>query len=328
MRETSQPPRRRPSFQRAALLLAALGVVACGSSGGGATLGSDIGTGSGGTAGAPLAGGGGTSGASAGTGGRASTAGSGGLSTGGADNAGSGGASRAGAGGAGTAGQSGSQSCTNPRHTLPLNPSNAQDGITLGGFYVDTDTWNAANYAVSQTMYVCDYDNWYVVAKMDDAAGDGAVKTYPNVHMDYDAAPALSSFSTISTTFAHAGPHVGVYEFAYDIWLNGVAAKGSTEVMIWTDNYKQLPSGSLQETFNLDGQSFQVWKSGSYIAFVETTNVSSGTLNLLAFFNHIIDKGWISKSSTLGAIDYGVELVSTDGKDARFAVTGFSLTTN
>jgi hypothetical protein len=251
-------------------------------------------------------------------------------STGGSDG-GAGGLSGGAPGGAGgsdgAAGQPGSQSCPNPAHVLPLNPSNAQDGITLGGFYVDTDTWNAARYQVSQTMYVCDYNNWYVVAKMDDAAHDGAVKTYPNVHEDFSSAPEIASFTAISSSFAHAGPHVGIYEFAYDIWLNGVASSGSTEVMIWTDNFNQVPSGSVQETVTFDGQSYQVYRTGSYIAFVETSNVTSGTLNLLAFFNHIIAKGWIPATSTLGAIDYGVELVSTNGMNATFAVSGFSLTT-
>ena len=249
-----------------------------------------------------------------------------------------GGSGAAGAGGGGTGvgaggsngvgGQPGSQTCTNAPHVLPLNPSNPQDGITLGGFYVDTDTWNAANYQVAQTMYVCDYDSWYVVANMDNATGDGAVKTYPNVHEDFSAAPAIGSFSGISSSFAHAGPHVGIYEFAYDIWLNGVASSGSTEVMIWTDNFNQVPSGSVQETVTFDGLSYQVYKSGSYIAFVETTNVTSGTVNLLEFFNHVIAKGWIPSTSTLGAIDYGVELVSTNGMDATFALNGFSLTAN
>jgi hypothetical protein len=235
----------------------------------------------------------------------------------------------AGASGKGGGAGAGGSTCTNAPHVLPLNPSNPQDGITLGAFYVDTDTWNAASYQVSQTMYVCDYNSWYVVASMDNATGDGAVKTYPDVHEDFGAAPALSSFSAISSSFAHAGPHVGIYEFAYDMWLNGVASSGSTEVMIWTDNFNQVPSGSLQETVTFDGQSYQVYKNetGSYIAFVETTNVTSGTVNLLEIFNHIIAKGWIPSTSTLGAIDYGVELVSTNGADATFALNDFSLTT-
>ena len=308
------------------------GTGAAGTNGTGATAGSSgsagATAGTSGSAGAK-AGAGGGAGATAGAGGGAgATAGAGG-NAGAKAGAGGGAGAKAGAGGSsGAGGQAGAQACTNPAHVLPLNPSNAQDGITLGGFYVDTDTWNAANYTVTQTMYVCDYNNWYVVAKMDNSTGDGAVKTYPNVHKDFGSAPAISSFAAISSSFAHAGPHVGIYEFAYDIWLNGVATNGSTEVMIWTDNFNQVPSGSVQETFNLDGQSYQVWKSGSYIAFVESTTVTSGTVNLLAIFNHIISKGWIPATSTLGAIDYGVELVSTNGMDATFAVTDFSLTTN
>jgi hypothetical protein len=299
-------PRRHIGLLGATLILVGLGSVGCGSSAGKGMVGPDGGGGS---------------------------AGAGGTSPGDAAGSASGGAGGAGgAGGSGgsdgAAGQSGSRTCTNAPHVLPLNPTNAQDGITLAGFYVDTDTWNAASYQVSQTMYVCDYNNWYVVARMDNTAGDGAVKTYPNVHKDFSAAPAISSFSAISSTFAHAGPHVGIYEFAYDIWLNGVASSGSTEVMIWTDNFNQVPSGSVQETVTFDGQSYQVYKSGSYIAFVETSNVTSGTVNLLAFFNHIIGKGWIPSTSTLGAIDYGVELVSTAGMDATFVVDDFSLTTN
>jgi len=268
----------------------------------------------------------GTGGKSGGGGSRGADAGAGGA--GGAVDAGGTGGTGGTGGLPGAGGQPGSQACMNAPHVLPLNPSNAQDGITLGGFYVDTDTWNAASYQVSQTMYVCDYNNWYVVAKMDNSTGDGAVKTYPNVHEDFGSAPAISSFTAISSTFSHVGPHVGIYEFAYDIWLNGVASSGSTEVMIWTDNFNQVPSGSVQETVTFDGQSYKVYKSGSYIAFVETSNVTSGRLNLLAFFDHIVAKGWIPATSTLGAIDYGVELVSTNGADATFAVNDFSLTTN
>ena len=240
---------------------------------------------------------------------------------------GSGGFGASGAGGSGGSTQV-SRTCTDPPHVLPLNPSNPQDGITLSGFYVDTDTWNASSYQVSQTMYICDYNNWYVVANMNNDSGDGAVKTYPNVHKDFDGAPLISSFGTIASSFAHTAPHVGIYEFAYDIWLNGVASTGSTEVMIWTDNYHQVPSGSVIETVSFDGDDYQVYKSGSYIAFVATTNVASGTVNLLSFFNHIIAKGWIPSTSTVGAIDYGVELVSTGGANATFQVNDFSLTTS
>jgi hypothetical protein len=307
---------RHVALLAAMLIVPAPGTTGCSSSAGNG-LHPDGGAGNTGTGGMPGgSGGGGAGGSSAGG------AGTGGSSAGSGMTGGAGGSS------GGSAGQSGSPTCTSAPYVLPLNPTNPQDGITLGGFYVDTDTWNAASYQVSQTMYVCDYNNWYAVATMDDSAHDGAVKTYPNVHKDFNAAPAISSFSAISSSFGHAGPHVGIYEFAYDIWLNGVASTGSTEVMIWTDNFNQVPSGSVQETFALDGRSYKVYKSGSYIAFVDTNNVTSGTVDLLAIFNHIIAKGWIPSTSTLGAIDYGVELVSTNGMAATFVVNAFSLTTN
>ena len=321
------------------------GLAASGTGGTGATAGSggtSAASGSGGMSGAAGSGGGassassgsggdGSAGQSPGTGGSADLGsggtGSGGMGSGGT---GSGGTGSGGANGTGGTGDQTpvSQTCANPAHVLPLNPQDPQDGITLSGFYVDTDTWNAASYDVSQTMYICDYNNWYVVANMNNDTGDGAVKTYPNVHQDFNDAPMISSFSTITSSFAHTAPHVGIYEFAYDIWLNGVASSGSTEVMIWTDNYGQVPSGSALETVTFDGRDYEVHKSGSYIAFVDTGNVTSGTVNLLSFFNHIIDQGWIPSTSTLGAIDYGIELVSTDGMDATFEVNDFSLVAN
>ena len=228
------------------------GGTAAGSGQGGATAGSGSGS-SGATAGSATSGSSGSTGGSAPSGsgsGSGATAGS--AMTGGAPSgtsasgSGASGSSATGSPDGGGSPSSGdaaaSAHCTNPTHTLMLDPSNAQNGITLSGFYVDADTWNIANYQVSQTLYICDYNNWYVVANMNNDSGDGAVKTYPDVHEDFDSAPAISSFATIASTFAHTAPHVGIYEFAYDIWLNGVATNGSTEVMIWTDNYNQVPS--------------------------------------------------------------------------------------
>jgi Glycosyl hydrolase family 12 len=187
--------------------------------------------------------------------------------------------------------------------------------------------WNASNYSVSQTMYACSYSNWYVVAKMNNDNGDGAVKTYPNVQMNFNE-PKISSFHSISSTFAETGPGTGIYEDAYDIWINGVAGSGSTELMIWTDNVHQAPSGSVQATVTFGGRTYKVWKSGSYIAFVADANFSAASMNLLQFFNWVIAQGWIPASSTLGQIDYGAEIVSTNNVPATFTFANFSVSTS
>jgi len=153
------------------------------------------------------------------------------------------------------------------------------------------------------------------------------VKTYPNVHKDYNE-PAISSFSSITSSFSETSPHVGIYEAAYDIWLNGVAGNGSTEMMIWNDNYHQVPAGSKQATVTFDGRSYTVWRTGTYIAFVADSTFTSGSVDLLAMFKWLMSKGWLASNSTVGQIDYGFELVSTNGAPATFTVNNFSITSS
>jgi Glycosyl hydrolase family 12 len=184
--------------------------------------------------------------------------------------------------------------------------------------------WGISGYSVSQTIYACSYGNWYVTADMNNNNGDGHVKTYPNSQRDFNNT-AISSLNSVTSTFAETSPGNGIYEDAYDIWLNGLATSGSTEVMIWTQNNGQRPSGSVVGSVTVGGHSFTVWKSGSYIAFVANSNFTSGTMNLLAFFQYIISKGWIPSSSTLSQVCYGVELVSTNNAPATFTFGNYSV---
>jgi Glycosyl hydrolase family 12 len=209
--------------------------------------------------------------------------------------------------------------CTNP-HFVTSDPSG---GWSVGRYYVYNNMWNMNGYDGTQTLYACSYRNWYVVANMNNDRNDGAVKTYPNVHEDFNER-AISSFHSISSTFAETSPRAGIYEDAYDIWINGIARSGSTEVMIWNENHNQVPGGSVEGAVTFGGRTYKVWKNGdNYIAFVANTTFTSGTLNLLKVFDWIIAKGWIPASSTLGQIDYGAEIVSTRGTPATFAFTNF-----
>jgi len=191
------------------------------------------------------------------------------------------------------------------------------------GFFVSNNMWN--DTVGPQTTYACSYSNWYTVSTETNSAG--AVKTYPNVHKDFNA--PVSSFNTITSSYAEVSPSSGIWNFAYDIWLNGTASAGSTEVMIWNDVKGQTPAGSKVTTVTLGGKTYDVWKTSnsSYIAFVLKSYDNSGTVNLLEMFNWITAQGWLS-NPTLSQIDYGVEIVSTDGAPMTFKFTNFSLTTN
>jgi hypothetical protein len=141
---------------------------------------------------------------------------------------------------------------------------------------------------------------------------------------------AISSFNAITSTFAESSPHVGIYNVAYDIWTNGVATSGSTEFMIWTENYNQVPAGNKATTTTFGGRTYDVWKTSNnqYIAFVPTTVFTSGTVDLLEILKWTISQSWLPANSTLGQICFGVEIVSTNGANATFNFTDFSITSN
>jgi len=201
------------------------------------------------------------------------------------------------------------------------------------GYWVHNNMWNASSYDVSQTLSACSFRNWKVTATADNASGDGAVKTYPNVHKDFHNwstgyEPPLSSFSRIRSTWAARTPHVGIYDAAYDIWLNGVP--GEHEVMIWTENFHQVPSGSGAShiaTRDFSGHRWKIWATddNSYIAFVPTRRLTHGRLGLKAMLDWLVARGRLPQDVTLGAIDFGFEIVSTNGSPATFKVNDFSL---
>jgi hypothetical protein len=205
--------------------------------------------------------------------------------------------------------------------------SEPNGGWADGGYYVHNNMWNSAKYSpCTSTLYAWSRDNWYVVARMNNNRRDGAVKTYPNVHRDYPSVP-IGAFDAITSSFAETSPRVGIYNFAFDLWINGIASPGCTEIMIWTENFNQMPGGRYVQDVTFGGGSYKVYKTPNsrYIAFVAAANFSSGTVDLLDIMNWSMAKGWISSQSTLNQICFGVEIVSTDDQDARFQVTAFSI---
>ena len=271
----------------------------------------------GGGSGDPAAGGSTTGGGGSGGGGSATTSGDdAGAGTGTSDASSDGASSGHDAAVVGTP-------CTNPVFVT----SDPNGGWSDGGYYVHNNMWNQSAGLGPETLSACSFHSWYVVSNQTNDAG--AVKTYPNVHEDYADVP-INSFHSLTTTFAATSPHVGIYDVAYDIWTNGVATNGSTEFMIWTENHNQVPSGTKGATMTLDGRTYDVWHTSDngYIAFVPSAPFTSGTIDLLAIFKWTMARGWLPSTSTLGQIDFGVEIVDTNGSDARFDFTDFSITSN
>jgi hypothetical protein len=216
---------------------------------------------------------------------------------------------------------------TNPTYTIVGSASNPHNGVTLGGYYVDADTWNFANYPGSmETLYACNFDNWYALVNVNNNANDGAVKTYPNVHEDFGSSRAVSSFADITSVFAHTAPSTGAWDYAYDIWLNGL----NYELMVWTQSRGQqahVPGIPVVGTTTIDGRAYTIHHTGSYTAYDMPTTTTSGNLDLLNIIKDAQARGLVPANATLTQIDYGVEVCDTGSVSTRFEVNNFSITT-
>jgi hypothetical protein len=218
--------------------------------------------------------------------------------------------------------------CTNPA----FSTSEGDDGWSDGDYYVHNNMWNASDYSVSQKLAACSAGNWSVTTTADDSEGDGAVKTYPNVHKDYHdwdtgKEPPLRQYSRLTSTFAATSPHTGVYNVGYDIWLNGVP--GNREIMIWTENHRQSPAGDqVASGLPFSGMTWDLYATddNEYLAFIPSRPMTKGTLDLKAFLDYLAKNSRVPANSTLGQICFGVEVVSTDGKPATFQFTDFTVT--
>jgi hypothetical protein len=212
--------------------------------------------------------------------------------------------------------------CRSPEFTT----SESDGGWSNGGYYVDNNVWNTAE-AGPETVRACAYDNWYVESTQPDSS---SVKTYPNVHKDIDDqnGKPVNGYAVIRSTFAGRGPGAGVYDVAYDLWLNGVGnGDGVSELMVWTENSKQVPSGDKLTTYTASGLTYDVWADDEgYVAFVSRTTQYSGSLDLKAMIAWAIGKGLIPPNPTINQIGYGIEFCSTGGGKARFTLTDFSVT--
>jgi hypothetical protein len=214
--------------------------------------------------------------------------------------------------------------CTNPTFTT----SDPNGGISLSGYYVHNNLWNASKYPGTKgTTQVCSYHSWNHIGTASNTSHNGEVKTYPNVHKDYSGR-TIASFSKLTSTYAAKAPGVGIYNVSYDLWLNGVP---NDEVMIWTDNHKQVPAGSrFASNVSLGGRAWDVYATSGngYIAFIPSGGASyaSGTVDLKAMLNYLVSQGRRAASDTVDQICYGVEIVDTGGTPATWNFTDFSIT--
>jgi hypothetical protein len=137
------------------------------------------------------------------------------------------------------------------------------------------------------------------------------VKSYPN-STKY-VGKTLSSLKSCTSSFNVTQPGSGAFETAYDIWTNN----NSYEIMLWMNKYNVGPLGNYMSTATVGGHTWNVYKGSNgtnpVYSFVRTSNINSGSVDILNILNWINNKGWFNGTQTLGNVQFGFEITSSSG---------------
>jgi hypothetical protein len=219
--------------------------------------------------------------------------------------------------------------CRHPNYRSSSHKGRTDYGSS---YTVSNNVWGPIK--ISQTIYSCAHNSFYVKARVADKGG--AVQSYPSSQYTFRSPIKISKFSSLTSEFGLEHPPTGSgldYEFAYDIWINGYGGKKHTELMIWEYNHGQRPAGSKRGTASFDGATWEVWKSGAagkgngdIVTFVNKVRTKSGTTHLTTFLDYSAGKGWLShgKNAELWQIDWGAELCASP-KHTTFDFTAFDV---
>jgi hypothetical protein len=216
-------------------------------------------------------------------------------------------------------------------------------GTEMGEYYVHNNMWN--NHpggdngpAGTYTLTACSADDWNVVATQPDSPSF-AVRAYPNIHKDYNDVDV----ETIqSVDFAHeAVTRVPGerWNVAFDVWMGEGENGFANELMIWTEWQDQTPAGSrISSSVVVGGVEYELWRlpGGQDIITFRTKSgqpLRSGNMPLHLFFDYLKELGWILPNATTWQVDYGVEVVDTEGSDGvvndrRWTFKRFSINEN
>jgi hypothetical protein len=215
---------------------------------------------------------------------------------------------------------SASQSCTNP-----IYETSQQLGVWhySNSLIVNNNVWGPRDSTWSQTQSACSPANWYVTANFKSAGG--AIQSYPDTQYLYSG-KTVAQYTSMQTCFAETAPTGGEWDFGYDNWLNNYGI----EIMVWndwTDTGIYPPASARAVT--IDGIKYHTWKGGGGNEWIYTrdTLVKSGCFDVLSIMQDLIahpSTSGITPSSVPNAIEYGVEIASTNGT-TTFQITNFTV---
>jgi len=218
-------------------------------------------------------------------------------------------------------------------HDQTPNMDSLIAGSNDSGAVVRQEVWNPdASALTKQFTEVWAPNKWRTTINA--AADNTAVNSYPDVSslvttVDNTPVPFVN-YAAINSSWSvdcHETAETNA-QAAYDIWLNDF----DLELMIWVDTHgpDRIPAGSdtgIDVTFA--GVVYRLWaeSDNSTISFVRKTNARTGSIDIRAVIQYLIDQKRYPASVGINMFCFGFETPSTGGIDEVFEVLDYTLVT-
>lgn len=196
-----------------------------------------------------------------------------------------------------------------------------------GGYILYNNIWGGG--AGEQCIWANSYHEWGVWADHPDIPD---VKSYPNSGLD-DINASISELAYLTSTFNCTVPSAGNYCTSYDVWsgrkyeimlwMNKHGAVGP-----WADDYDEY-GNPIPKVSNLDlgGHTWDFYYNGGgrmhVYSFIRTTNTNSGTVDILAVLQYLLNNGWCSDLA-MDKVQLGFEITASPG-GLDFTMNDFSV---
>ena len=195
------------------------------------------------------------------------------------------------------------------------------DSIAVGNKVIQNNVWNPG--AGPQCITVTAGTGAFTVTSAShNMPLNGAPASYPsafygchwgNCSPNNPLPRQLSGLTTLLGQLGTTIPTTGVWNAAYDIWLNTTpTASGQPngqEIMIWTDYRPGIqPLGTLVATKTILRSVWQIWHGGSTTTYRKVSGGDGNTMTLLPFLNETVARGWANPAWYVIGVEYGFEI--------------------
>jgi hypothetical protein len=230
-------------------------------------------------------------------------------------------------------------SCQSERRTLQEKETRA-----VSGYLLNNNVWGKDNAPDGwQRIHILRAGprlSWAVDYNWPSGSNPYAVKCYPSVitgwhfgawSSDGRLPKPVSALHRVVSGARVLVTNPGVQNVAYDLWFHAEGTIASQtrpteELMIWTNRFGGAgPLGKKTSEVEIGGVKWELWTGDAgwnVFSFVRPENAATWSLDVKAFVDHLVSRGFMPASRQLSGIQLGTEVFRSPG-DARMEVTDY-----